>query len=699
MNKDEYRYTDTLFKRSQLASPETGEGFAAKVRAVVADHSRQLQGTLSKAKQAQGRPTQGMAGKKRTWLPGGVLVETWINPFGLVPTLVARVVFPETGEEEEEPEKTYGTGFIFAPTSLDALYSWGVPYEDSGIPINPPLGTVLLSTNYNTAPPKKQYRNVSEETGSWVVTHDQDKLGGRLWKRKGGRMLSWGPVAGFGHYLPSDKQSGPIYYRGNWLAGYPDVANAETHQILAVNYTGNTLFALVKATGSSSLFIAKKEVNWETETASGPWSISTSFVLPGGYSATALYSNGLVDINNSCNQAVVTTWASDITYVRKTAEIDISWDDALTVETIIVSESIDSIEQPLGEFVGWVGSGSTTPLPGGLTNENWYGCTAPTVSNSQGASSIDWSGSCEAVLSARYVEDSDDKTRITIKLEHSVDGSASYNTSWTWTEDEFGWFMLTAITSVSNSIEERRTTVSLLVDGGSVYSEQIYYWRSESSENTALSWAMTNNTPGSASGGYQSSLDEKTHRIAIPVALAEARQGGFVAWRCRTGLIDSGSSDTLTGMVNNPDDPGSECEVLSTTSGYNNDSTDQIFEYVWDSADIGRQTHSYTYTTPFVSGGSSSVWASNTSELPYDLYRIMWARGGMDISDTDGSAALWAPGLALVQNWVRPTTGSDLRPLSLPYWSGGDLLELASAQGDNQAISPREWSSAWGIIS
>jgi hypothetical protein len=49
---------------------------------------------MSQAKQAKGRFTQGMAGKKRTMLPGGVLVETWINPFGLTPTLMARVKYP-----------------------------------------------------------------------------------------------------------------------------------------------------------------------------------------------------------------------------------------------------------------------------------------------------------------------------------------------------------------------------------------------------------------------------------------------------------------------------------------------------------------------------------------------------------------------------------------------------------------------------
>jgi hypothetical protein len=98
---DQYRYTGTLFKRSPLVSP-TGEGFAAKVRAIVADHAGQLQGMLSQAKRGQGLYRNGMAGKKRTWLPGGILVETWINPFGLVPTIMARVTYPKGGRQKFE---------------------------------------------------------------------------------------------------------------------------------------------------------------------------------------------------------------------------------------------------------------------------------------------------------------------------------------------------------------------------------------------------------------------------------------------------------------------------------------------------------------------------------------------------------------------------------------------------------------------
>jgi hypothetical protein len=123
--KDDYRYTDTLFKRSPLVNPETSEGFAAKVRAVVADHARQLQGTMSRAQKAKGRYQQGLAGKKRTTLPGGILVETWINPFGLAPTLMARVVFPKVGEEEEILEiPVIDHGWATGPYDATVIYTW-----------------------------------------------------------------------------------------------------------------------------------------------------------------------------------------------------------------------------------------------------------------------------------------------------------------------------------------------------------------------------------------------------------------------------------------------------------------------------------------------------------------------------------------------------------------------------------------------
>jgi hypothetical protein len=124
MDKDLYRETGTLFKQSPLSSP-TGEGFAAKVRSVVADHARQLQGMLSQAKQAKGKFTQGMAGKKRTTLPGGVLVETWINPNGLTPTLMSKVTYPKA--EKKKPEYITGTlAFIAASGNPGVLSNGGL---------------------------------------------------------------------------------------------------------------------------------------------------------------------------------------------------------------------------------------------------------------------------------------------------------------------------------------------------------------------------------------------------------------------------------------------------------------------------------------------------------------------------------------------------------------------------------------------
>ena len=99
--KDPYRETGTIFRRSPFHSPE-GESFTLPVRREIAAQARQLQGTLARAKREGGRFTQGAAGKKRTTLPGGVIVETWINPFGLVPTIMARVTYPGGEVVEEE---------------------------------------------------------------------------------------------------------------------------------------------------------------------------------------------------------------------------------------------------------------------------------------------------------------------------------------------------------------------------------------------------------------------------------------------------------------------------------------------------------------------------------------------------------------------------------------------------------------------
>lgn len=115
--KDIYRETGTVFKRSQLSPP---------VRAALADHERQLQGTLERVKREGGRYTQGLAGYKQTRLPGGVVVKTWINPFGLTPTLMARVYYPPYLQEEEglECEVVHGLVKILSdinPGGVDGL--------------------------------------------------------------------------------------------------------------------------------------------------------------------------------------------------------------------------------------------------------------------------------------------------------------------------------------------------------------------------------------------------------------------------------------------------------------------------------------------------------------------------------------------------------------------------------------------------
>ena len=147
MDKNDYRETGTIFRRSPLVSPE-GQGFAAKVRAVVADHARSLQSGLERAKRQGGRYTQGLAGRMRTTLPGGVLVETWINPFGLTPTIMARVVFsgkPELLENVYWMHHGYYSntdGRVYIPQEIeeylsnpDSMFSWGLAVEN-GVIVN-----------------------------------------------------------------------------------------------------------------------------------------------------------------------------------------------------------------------------------------------------------------------------------------------------------------------------------------------------------------------------------------------------------------------------------------------------------------------------------------------------------------------------------------------------------------------------------
>jgi hypothetical protein len=238
-----------------------------------------------------------MAGKNRTWLPGGVLVETWINPFGLVPTLVARVVFPEIGGEEEL-EETSKPVFIYYPISTEAPYGWGTPFAVDGTPINPPLGTILTFFAQNNMS-FLQYR-LADDQGKWAVSHGKEVLGGRKWKKIQYIVISWEGPLGWQSLAPSGKNSGyAIFFGGTVLTTY-------TRKIFAVSIITrdniNYIYALAEAlAGGGQITIIRRIVNWDAKDVVGDWQVSAPVSMPDALMPFQ------ADINASCNEAVAIT--------------------------------------------------------------------------------------------------------------------------------------------------------------------------------------------------------------------------------------------------------------------------------------------------------------------------------------------------------------------------------------------------------
>jgi len=164
--KDDYRYTGAIARRSPF------QGIAAKVRKIIAEHQRQARG-----------PHGQLAGRKYTRLPGGVVVETWVNPYGLHPIVMARVYFPSG--ELLVPEITIPKGFCYVPTALSfARYGWGIPYEEQNLPLGTPL-----TSHFNFPDYWKQWRRL-EGIGfvsgikAPTVVHNQAAIGGKRYKKK-----------------------------------------------------------------------------------------------------------------------------------------------------------------------------------------------------------------------------------------------------------------------------------------------------------------------------------------------------------------------------------------------------------------------------------------------------------------------------------------------------------------------------------
>jgi hypothetical protein len=376
----------------------------------------------------------------------------------------------------------------------------------------------------------------------------------------------------------------------------------------------------------------------------------------------------------------------------------------------VLSTSIDTISQPKGAYAGWeVVDASSTPIPfDPSSGENWAGCEFGLGNDPQyltyfQSQAVDWEGSCAALLSVRYLEDSDDKTRLAVRLRYSHTGEIVVDREWTWVSDgaPSPFWYLTAIVRSDSSWEEKTTTLEVLQDGDVVQEFVVYRYRQDAGDDRSSAWTWSPPPKtGSGSGSSWTVTSGETWKIAVHPGLAEAREGGVVVWRARTELLDNSGASTLTGYTGID-----QCTAVETESGEDNDTTNQVFEYAWFNNDNVDEIEDYTYTTAFVSVTARNyLWSSNPEHWPQGLYQIMWERGLMLTDVTDQSAALWAPGLALVQNWVQPTSGSTTTKISLPYWSGGDLLDLASADGDNQAISPR-WGTGisgrlagWGVI-
>jgi hypothetical protein len=89
--KDSYNYTGPIARCSSFTGPG-GRELAGEVRKAIATHGRVAQG-----------PKGALAGKKYTHLPGGIVIETWVNPYGLHPIVMAKVYFPPHTIQPEVP--------------------------------------------------------------------------------------------------------------------------------------------------------------------------------------------------------------------------------------------------------------------------------------------------------------------------------------------------------------------------------------------------------------------------------------------------------------------------------------------------------------------------------------------------------------------------------------------------------------------
>jgi hypothetical protein len=72
----------------------TGNWLSNDIRKAMADHRRTLVGPSDYVQKHGGRYGQELPGKRTVQLQDGTVIETWVNPYGLVPSLKARVYYP-----------------------------------------------------------------------------------------------------------------------------------------------------------------------------------------------------------------------------------------------------------------------------------------------------------------------------------------------------------------------------------------------------------------------------------------------------------------------------------------------------------------------------------------------------------------------------------------------------------------------------
>lgn len=453
--------------------------------------------------------TKQLFGKWIVPIPGGSM-ELSIIKNGAVPIRIAKVV---GGEIVGLLGPVAQNGFIFWPVSDSAVYGWGIPYEDAGGPINPPLGTVLTSAASNDAT-YRQYRLVELQDGQFVVVHNQPYLGGHRWKLTKGRLLSWRPPAGWEAWAPVGHATYPVFYDGNYLTGH-------TNEILAVSWRSigeiDYIYVLLRA-GDTTIRAARQEINWDTLVV-GVWETSNTVSVSG--QVQFLFDRGSAAINGSCTEAtVVTTLRAISTPPRLTVyedRIDLSGWPSISISA--VNHSIDS--ETYSEGASGTSGGSSTPLPFIPTDENWTSCfIAPPLPPTGGSTTFydqRENASVTATLSVEYNED----ILIRDTVDVLVEGAHTSNVvdAYGWTEDPLspGFWFHTSLSLSDTKTSDESITITFKRNGAILDSKPLWKRAYSYSDSWSGSWGVAEDphdiTP---SGSYSGSNERIRYGVTSP---------------------------------------------------------------------------------------------------------------------------------------------------------------------------------------